>query len=327
MTTGQVIEVVGGTYTVSTTAGTFTASLRGRLKASESSFGKVVIGDRVGVSGGERGEGGVIERILPRRTTLVRRKGDSRMVRVVAANLDRLLVVTAVADPLPSRDVIDRMLVMGESGGMDCHLVLTKGDLLGDAGAVDGAGGAARGIGVGGAGAGEAEADLAGELTRAYQEVGYFVLLTSVVTGQGIDTLRAVIQSGSCALVGPSGVGKSSLLNRIQPDLCLRTREVGRRSRTGKHTTVSSRLISLEGGGQVADTPGFSDVGLGEVRAAELERCFPEFRPWLGQCRFRDCVHIHEPGCAVLGALAEGRIQPARHQSYCTIWEGLTGVR
>jgi len=118
-------------------------------------------------------------------------------------------------------------------------------------------------------------------------------------------------------------VGKSSLLNAVDPGLSLRTREVGRRSRAGRHTTVSSRLITLAGGGQVADTPGFSDAGPGELTARDLGRCFADFRPFIGHCQFNDCIHLHEPGCAVLAAMAEGRIQPERHQSYRMILDDL----
>ena len=298
MTTGHVTETVGGAYTVATPKGSVQASLRGRLKASGRETDKVVIGDRVTVRA-DRGGGHVIEKVHPRQTTLARRKTGGRVAKVVAANLERLLVVMSVADPPASREVIDRMLVMGESGGLQPHLVLTKGDLA--AGRVTG------------------EA-----LAEAYKAVGYPVLMTSVVTGEGKAAFQELIEMGSSALIGPSGVGKSSLLNWIAP-LKLRTREVGRRSRTGKHTTVSSRLIPLSGGGQVADTPGFSDVGLGEVATADLDGCFLDFRPFLGRCHFRDCAHIHEPACSVREALGDGQIQPERYRSYCAIREELAG--
>lgn len=292
LTRGQVVETVGGVYRVRTDAGTVEASLRGRVKH----WGKrdrVVIGDYVDV-GNASGEAPVIEAVLPRRTSLSRRSSRSRFAKVVAANLDRLLVVASVADPPVSRSVIDRMLVMGEGGGMDCRIVLNKVELAG----------------------GRALAD---QLGAAYRRAGYQVVRTSVETGEGIDAFRTLIHSGSSVLAGPSGVGKSSLLNAVDPGLSLRTQEVGRRSRAGRHTTVSSRLITLAGGGRVADTPGFSDAGPGGVAARDLGRYFPDFRPCLGQCRFNDCVHIHEPGCAVLSAVEEGRIERARHESYQAI--------
>ena len=284
---------MGGVYTVRTDAGTVEASLRGRLKHAGTVRGKVVVGDRVGVEAAYGG-GHAIESVLPRKTHLARRAMGGRMTKVVAANLDRLLVVASVADPPPSRSVIDRMLVMGDAGGMESCLVLNKVDLA----------------------SGRA---VAAELSSEYRTAGYAVLPTSVVSGEGIDAFREVIHAGSSALAGPSGVGKSSLLNAVEPALALRTRQVGRRSKTGKHTTVSSRLIPLAAGGHVADTPGFSDVGLGDVAPESLDRCFVDFRPFLGRCHFKDCTHIHEPVCAVRTAVAEGRIQRVRYRSYRTI--------
>ena len=293
MTTGQVIETVGGAYTIRTGDRTLEASLRGRLKRSGRVRDRVVIGDRVEVAK-VWGGGYVIESVRPRRTFLARRATGGRVDKVVAANLDRLVVVASVADPPPTPGVIDRMLVMGESGGLDTCLVLNKVDLA----------------------SGRA---VARELSRLYRAAGYPVMGTSVVTSEGMDGFRRVIGSGSSALAGASGVGKSSLLNAVEPALELRTRRVGRRSRSGKHTTVSSRLIFLEGGGVVADTPGFTDVGLGDVAPEDLDRCFTDFRPFLGRCHFGDCTHIHEPGCAVPAAVAAGDVQEARHHSYRAI--------
>ena len=290
---GQVIEAVGGVYRVRTDEGIVEASLRGRLKWTGPVPGKVVIGDRVEIVAGAGGAF-VIESVRERRTFLSRWASSGRIAKVVAANLDRLLVVASVADPRPSREVIDRMLVMGESGGMEVRLVLNKVDLVGSRA-------------------------VQAELEGAYRAAGYAVLATSAVTGKGMEAFRAVIHAGSSALAGPSGVGKSSLLNAVEPSLDLRIRRVGRRSRIGKHTTVSSRLIALADGGQVADTPGFSDVGLGGVAPAELDRCFADFLPFLGTCHFKDCTHVHEPDCSVLAAVADGHIQPERHRSYRTI--------
>ena len=296
MKTGQVVETIGGVYTVRTAAGTLEASLRGRLKRSGLARDRVVAGDRVEVAKAWGG-GYVIESVRPRRTLLARRAAGGRLAKVVAANLDRLVVVAAVADPPPAPGVIDRMLVMGESGGMDVCVVLNKVDL---------AGGRA----------------VAAELSRVYRTAGYPATVTSVVTGEGMRDFRAMIRTGSSALAGPSGVGKSSLLNAVEPALELRTRRVGRRSRSGRHATVSSRLIFLEGGGVVADTPGFTDVGLGEAAVARLDRCFADFRPFLGQCQFGDCTHVREPGCAVVAAVVAGRVQKARHDSYRAILAG-----
>lgn len=297
MTTGQVVEATGGIYTVRTAEGTLDATLRGRLKQSGDSRDKVVVGDRVGVVEAWGG-GHVIESVRPRRTHLGRRTAGGRVAKLVAANLDRLLVVASVADPPPTPGVIDRMLVMGEAGGMEACVVLNKMDL--------------------------ARGRAAGEkLAGLYRFAGYPVVRTSAVTGEGMEAFCEVIRAGSSALAGPSGVGKSTLLNAVEPGLELRTREVGGRSRAGRHATVSSRLIFLKGGGVVADTPGFSEVGLGDVSRAELGRCFADFRPFLGGCRFNDCAHVHEPACAVLAAVRAGKIGKARYDSYRTILDEL----
>ena len=247
------------------------------------------------------GGGIVITEVMPRRTVLWRRPSWSRFAKVVAANLDRLIVVASVADPPPSTGVIDRMLVMGEAGGMNCRVVLNKVDLPG----------------------GRA---VAAELASVYRAAGYRVTAASAVTGEGIAAFHALIEAGMSVLVGPSGAGKSSLLNAVEPGLSLRTRPVGRRSRAGRHTTVSSRLIDLAAGGQVADTPGFSDAGPGGVSAGDLDRCFPELRPFLGRCRFGDCAHLHEPACAVQGAVASGRVQRLRFESYRQLHAELQGL-
>ncbi len=298
---GQVIETVGGVYRVRTADGVVEASLRGRVKHVRGARGKVVIGDRVDVLAApatRADHAWVIQRVGPRATRLVRRALGGRVAKVVAANLDRLLVVASVADPPPSAHAIDRMLVMGESGGMEGRVVLNKMDL-------HGADGVAR------------------QMAPRYRRAGYPVLMTSAVSGRGIEDLRRLLRGGSSALAGPSGVGKSSLLNAVEPLLALRTRRVGRRSRSGKHTTVSSRLIALAGGGHVADTPGFSDVGLGDVESATLDRCFPEFRPFLGRCRFSDCRHLEEPGCCVHEAVGRGHVQRGRYESYEAIFREL----
>ena len=292
MTTGRVLEAVGGAYTVAVPGGTVAASLRGRIKHVGGPEGRVVVGDQVALrldSGGW-----VIEDVHARHSVLERWTADGRVAKVMVANLDRLLVVASVRDPQPSQDVVDRMLIMGESGGLAVVLVLTKADLPGTS-------------------------SRRRRLAEFYQGVGYPVLSTSVVTGEGMDALARLVRSGSSALVGPSGVGKSSLLNWIEPSLSLRTLTVGSRSRAGRHATVSSRLVSLPGGGHVADLPGFSAVGPGCPSPAGLDQCFPDFRPFLGDCAFRNCRHVQEPECAIVRAVDDGQIHQVRHRTYRAI--------
>jgi ribosome biogenesis GTPase len=284
---GSVHAAGGGVYTILLSDGrTIDASLRGRLKQGS---GRVVIGDRVTVA--EAPDAWTVESVAKRTTELVRRGRGGRVPKVLAANLDRVFVVVAVRDPPANTDLIDRLLVLVESGGMRPTLVLNKVDLEG---------------------ALEASRNIASQ----YEAIGYAVLGASAVSGAGLDVLSEELCRGTSALIGPSGVGKSTLLNALDPDLGLRTGELSRKGGTGRHTTVSSRLIGLSCGGFVADTPGFSDVALWGVEPEEVGRCFPEFTEYTPTCRFRTCTHVHEPDCGVRTALDEGRIQASRYDSY-----------
>jgi ribosome biogenesis GTPase len=262
---------------------------------------KVVIGDEVQVF--RDGEGSVtIEAVSPRRTQVVRKGPGGRKAKVVAANVDRMIIVISTQRPDPSQTLLDRLLVVGEGNGLEPVVVVNKVDLLSTDSVEVWDGLSARG------------------LVELYGGLGYQVVETSAESGAGIQALTRVLCSGISALVGPSGAGKSTLLNAIQPGLSLRTGGVSERAGRGKHTTVSGRLIPLECGGLVADTPGFSDVGVWGVEARELEGCFPEFVRLRDGCRFRGCTHLHEPGCQVLEALEDGEIHPGRLASYKTLY-------
>jgi ribosome biogenesis GTPase len=236
-----------------------------------------------------------IERVEERATTLVRRARGGVAPKVLAANLDRAFAVVALLEPPATTELIDRLLVLIESSGMRPMLVLNKLDLPG---------------------ARDALAPLAG----IYEAVGYRVLPVSAKSGEGHEPLRAELCSGTSALIGPSGVGKSSLLNALDPGLALRTGELSAKTRTGRHTTVSSRLLELGCGGLVADTPGFGDVAIWGVAAEELAGCFPELSR-AEPCRFRGCAHMQEPDCGVREAVEAGRIPEARYRSYRKLYE------
>ncbi len=292
----MVHRVGGGVYTVVLESGEMVeAALRGRLKLEEREGDQVVIGDRVRVE--TTGDGAqVIEEVLPRETTITRSRFGGRTIKVLVANADRLLVVVAASQPKPRRDLIDRLLVVGELGGVVPVIVVNKVDL-------DGA------------------AEVAKGLEQVYLPLGYDVLRTSAVACEGMDRLAAQLCEGIAALAGPSGVGKSSLVNALEPEHELRTGELSRKRGTGRHTTVSSSLIQLRCGGLVADTPGFSDVGVWGIPKEELDRCFPELRALRSSCRFRECSHLHEPDCAVQQALDEGTIDPGRFENYRTLYQ------
>lgn len=292
--TGMVRLVRGGVYLVALADGTeVEASLRGRLKLEERDGDQVVIGDRV-VLADVNGDY-VVEQILPRATQIMRVKGGRR-VRVLVANADRLAAVVAAKDPKPRRELIDRLLVVGESGGVAVTLIINKMDL-------DGA------------------REVAEGLAHVYESVGYPVLRVSAKSGEGIAALQQMVSSGIVLFAGPSGAGKSSLVNALEPGLNLRTGELSRRTGTGRHTTVTSRLIPLSLGGLLADTPGFSEIGLWGVERSDLDWCFPEFRAHRSRCRFRSCSHLTEPDCGVQAALEAGDVDAVRFESYRTLWE------
>ncbi len=292
----MVRRVGGGVYTVAFESGEIVeASLRGRLKLEEREGDQVVIGDRVRVDASNDGAH-VIEEVLPRDTAITRSRFGGRSIKVLVANADRLLVVVAAAKPKPRRDLIDRLLVVAESGGVPPVIVVNKMDL-------------------------EGAAEVAKGLEQVYLPLGYDLLRVSASMGEGLDRLSEQLCEGIAALAGPSGVGKSSLVNALEPEHALRTGELSRKRGTGRHTTVSSSLIQLRCGGLVADTPGFSDVGVWGVAREELDRCFPELRALAPSCRFRECSHLHEPDCAVRQALDEGTIDTGRFESYSTLYQ------
>ena len=319
---GLVRSATGGAYEVEVHPGTaraevVEASLRGRLKQEQRTGDAVVVGDRVRVV--RHGDGHhTIEAVEPRTTQLARvapgrrkarggrgasRAGPTgpegqpagRRAKVMVANVDQLLVVVAAAHPAPNLRLVDRFLVLAESAGIEGAIVVNKTDLADDA-----------------------------ELAAfdMYSDIGYRVLRTSAKAGAGLDGLRDALRGRISVLAGPSGVGKSSLLNAVQPGLSLRTADVSESVGKGRHTTVSARLIPLDIGGYVADTPGLRELGLWDVDDAELDLCFPEFLPHLDDCRFgRSCTHTHEPDCAIQQGVEGGRITRDRYDSYRALLE------
>lgn len=291
---GEVWETTGGVYRIQLEEGRqVEAFLRGRVKREARAGARVVVGDRVRVvsEAGADELTWTIEEVAPRRSQIVRRSGPGRKAKAVAANVDRLVVVASVVAPDPRPEVIDRLLVLAEADDVPALLVLNKVDLPGGA-------------------------ESAAALESLYRGVGYEVRVVSAETGVGLAPLAECLSKGVSAFVGPSGVGKSTLLNAIHPGLSLRTGDVSKRLKRGRHTTVSSRLIPLPGGGLVADTPGFADVGVWGVGEREVERCYPEIARRAEECRFRGCRHGGEPGCAVLEAVERGEVVRSRLESF-----------
>lgn len=255
----------------------------------------VAVGDVVRFADGGR-DTGLITEVLPRKNKLVRRSavpmpGAHAFEQVIVANVDQVVAVMAAANPIPKWELLDRYLAAAEAAGIPALICLTKIDLM------DGAG-------------------LRDELSN-YQRLGYPVALNSAATGAGIEELKSALAGRVSVFVGKSGVGKTTLLNAIQPGLGLRVNEVNRVTGKGKHTTTHLEMFALDSGGQVVDTPGMRQFGLWQFDDEELAHAFVEMRPHLGRCKFgADCTHDHEPGCAVKAAVEAGAITPRRYESY-----------
>jgi ribosome biogenesis GTPase len=292
---GIVLRARSGFYTVRLDDGTLLeCRLRGRIKQDRGTSDLVVIGDRVAVAALADGDA-MIESVEPRRTRFSRRQPGPRgswKEDMIVANLDQVLIVFACADPMPHLRMVDRFLVVAEHNEVEAVVVANKVDLVGLA--------EARGLFAG------------------YESIGYPVHYVSAREGIGVEELADRLVGRVSVVTGPSGVGKSTLLNAIQPGLRIETGEVSETVHKGRHTTTSAELhpLTAPGGGYVADTPGLRELGLWQVPPEELAWCFPEMRDFLGKCAFNDCRHISEPRCAVLAAVAAGRISTTRHDSY-----------
>lgn len=297
MTTGVITASGGGGYEVLLEDDrTVHAVLRGRVKREARVGHQIVIGDRVELREVEAGPGTdwVVEGVLPRDSTITRKGSSERRPKLIAANVDRMFAVVAARDPDPRLAQLDRLLVIAEANRVAATVVINKVDLP-DTG------------------------EVADRIAALYSGIGYPVLRVSAETGEGLEALESALSRGISALIGASGVGKSSLLNALAPELDLRTGALSRRVRRGRHTTVRSRLLRLPSGGLVADTPGFGDVGVWGLPPEEVEECFPEIRTRQDGCRFRGCTHLAEPGCAVLEAVESGQIARSRWESYAEL--------
>ena len=248
-------------------------------------------GDRVRILGEEDGTG-ALEEILPRKNFLVRPP---------IANIDQLFIVTSLRDPSPDPLILDKTIAAAELEQIAPVLVLTKTDL-----------------------------DDASPLQEIYSVAGIPCFAVSSVTGEGVDQVGALLEGRISAFTGNSGVGKSTLLNALFPDLQLKTGEISQKLGRGRHTTREVELYKLEGGGYVADTPGFSTFDIERYRMTDKEKLafgFREFAPYLGACQFSSCSHTCEKGCAVLQAVEEGKIPRSRHESYCAMYQEVKDVK
>lgn len=241
------------------------------------------------------GDEGTIERVEPRHGVLTR--ASRRREHVLVANVDQLVIVMSLVEPELKPHLIDRYLASAQQGDLSPILVLNKADRV--------------------------DTVKLQPLIGSYNQLGVPTLLASALTGQGIPRLRELLNDRATVFSGQSGVGKSSLLNAIQPDLALRVSHVSGVNQKGRHTTTTAELIRLETGGWVVDTPGVRQLQLWDVRAEEVEGFFPEFRPFVALCAFPDCAHTHEEGCAVKDAVVRRWISERRYHSYIGMCEGM----
>jgi ribosome biogenesis GTPase len=292
---GLIIKAQSGFFTVETGQGFIVSQLRGKLKQGRARGDIAAIGDNVRVRVLSDGSG-VIEEVEERRRAIVRLdprpQGDYQQV--LLANPDQAVFVFACAHPDPRLRMLDRFLVIAEKQDIPAVIVANKIDLVEDP----------------------------SEIFGMYETIGYRVIYTSTKTGAGIEELRSALTGKISAFAGPSGAGKSSLLNAMQPGLGLAVNEISRAMNKGRHTTVTRQLFPFEGGGYVADTPGWKSLALWDTEPEEIDGYFPELRELVRHCQFSDCTHTHEPGCAVRKALEEGKIHPERYDSYLRLRAG-----
>ncbi len=280
---GMILKALSGFYYVDDGTGTLTAC-RGRGKLRHEKLTPLV-GDRVSFTPLDNGQG-ALDAILPRK---------NEFYRPAVANIDQLVIIAAQATPVTDPFLIDRVIAIAEGRGCESIVCINKCDLA----------------------PGE-------DLARIYEKAGFPTLRVSAETGEGMDRLRELIAGKVSAFTGNSGVGKSSILNALEPGIALKTGGVSEKLGRGRHTTRHVELFRLSCGGIVADTPGFSSFDVDKMelcRKEELAGRFREFAPYVDQCRFQDCAHVKEKGCAVLAAVKAGEIAKSRHESYVRLYE------
>ena len=295
----MVLSGTGGVWRVRTDDGeVLEVPMRGRLKKLDDAL-KLTVGDSVDLEPGSQGETWAISTIHPRKSQLARRMpGGGHGERIVAANVDQVMIVFAAAKPEPHVRMLDRFLVIAEGNGLDARIVINKIDLVDEAGTR--------------------------ERFRDYAKAGYPIHFTSMKKQIGLEELHDALSGRTSVLSGPSGVGKSSLLNGMYPGLNLRVGEISESVNKGRHTTVGGYMHPLPDGGYVVDTPGLREVGMWGMPSEDLDSCFPEFRPYLEHCRFGDCTHLNEPDCGLRAAVESAVVSTERYESYAKLRGELT---
>ncbi len=293
---GIVTQATGSWYTVECEGQTLRCRIRGKLRLKGvRSTNPVVVGDIVCVECDSQGEWTIYD-IVPRRNYIIRRASNlSKESHIIAANIDQAFIVVTLIQPQTALEFVDRFLITCEAYKVPATILLAKIDLLGDA------------------------PEAIAEFHEIYQSAGYRVIDISATEGIGIDSIKSMLEGKVTLISGNSGVGKSTLISTIYPDLDIRTGEISDSFHKGKHTTTFSTMYPVTGGGYIIDTPGIKGFGLIEIEDKELWHYFPEMISTAGSCRFYNCTHTHEPGCAVVEAVKEGQIAYSRYESYLKI--------
>lgn len=259
----------------------------------------IAVGDRVSFEIEADQSSAIINVLEPRRNYIIRKSINlSKEAQILGANLDQAILVVTLASPPTSLGFIDRFLVTAEAYGIPAVLIFNKLDLFSEEGL-----------------------DILREYVNIYTELGYPCYEVSALERQGIEDVKQLLKDKVTLVSGHSGVGKSTLINSLVPGALLRTGDISGWSDKGKHTTTFAEMISLPFGGYLIDTPGIRELGIVDIEKAELSHFFPEMRALLNTCRFHNCRHINEPGCAVLEALDAGGIEPTRYDSYLSIYQ------
>ena len=301
---GKVYKSTGSWYVVKTTEGeTWNSRLKGLFKLDGiTSTNPIAVGDDVDMQSENEAEQTAIISEIHQRHNYINRQSPSHKMQhhIVAANIDQSLLVVTLKEPRTSQGFIDRWLVTCEAYHVPAVLLFNKSDLYG-----------------------KKEEQRFGEWKAMYEAIGYRLIRMSVHTGEGLDEVNQLLRDKISLLSGHSGVGKSSFLNAVYPDLHLKTQNVSGWSGKGIHTTTFAEMFDLPGGGRIIDTPGMREFGLVDITKQELSGYFPEMRALSGQCQFNNCLHLGEPGCRVKEAVEAGRISPHRYTSYCSILDSI----
>ncbi|MVN19925.1 ribosome small subunit-dependent GTPase A [Mucilaginibacter arboris] len=299
---GLVTKSTGSWYQVQDAEGKrFDCRIKGKFRMKGlTTTNPIAVGDRVDFEIEPEQQTGVIHKLHDRKNYIIRKSINlSKQAQIIAANLDLALLVVTLASPRTSLGFIDRFLVTAEAYGIPAGIVFNKLDLFSEEGL-----------------------EILAEYRAIYENIGYQCYETSAIKKTGIKEVSEVLKDKTTLFSGHSGVGKSTLLNSIFPGMETRTGEISDWSDKGKHTTTFAEMFELPFGGFLIDTPGIRELGVIDIEKQELSHFFPEMRELLNQCRFYNCRHINEPGCAVLAALQEGVIEQSRYESYLSIYHG-----